>query len=273
MTYQAGFIGCGSIGSVLAGVAAKSAGGQNILTADHNESKLTRLQKEHGTVIGTAREVAEKSRFIFLGVKPQVMHKAADEIWDVLSARKDHFVAVTMAAGLTIDTVGGMLGPWPIIRIMPNTPAVVGAGVMPYCVNDSVTEEDEADFLKLMAPSGAIVKLDEKKIDVACAVSGCGPAFVCMFLEAMIDGAVRCGIPRTQAKLLALQTIEGTAKLALQMERDPAELRADVCSPGGSSIEGIAVMEERALRSAVIEAIRAAYHRTMELGKEAELQC
>ena len=273
MMYEAGFIGCGNIGSVLAAVAAKSVGGSHIMTADHNDYKVERLRRDYGTVPASDKEVAAQSRFIFLGVKPQVMHKAADEIWDVLSARKDHFVAVTMAAGLTIDTVGGMLGPWPIIRIMPNTPAVVGAGVMPYCVNDSVTEEDEADFLKLMAPSGAIVKLDEKKIDVACAVSGCGPAFVCMFLEAMIDGAVRCGLPRKQAKLFALQTIEGTAKLALEMERDPAELRADVCSPGGSSLEGIAVMEERALRSAVIEAIRAAYHRTMELGKEAEEQC
>lgn len=272
MTYQAGFIGCGSIGSVLAGVAAKSVGGENILTADHNENKLARLQKEHHTVIGTAREVAGGSKFIFLGVKPQVMRKAADEIRDVLAARGDRFVVVTMAAGLTIETVAGMVGACPVIRIMPNTPAVVGEGVMPYCVNAAVTEEDEAEFLELMRPSGRVVKLEEKKIDIACAVSGCGPAFVCMFLEAMIDGAVRCGLPRAQAKLLALQTIEGTAKLALQMERDPAELRADVCSPGGSSIEGIAVMEERALRSAVIEAIRAAYHRTMELGKEAEQQ-
>lgn len=270
--YEAGFIGCGNIGSILAAVVAKSVGGSHILTADHNEYKIERLRREHGTVPASDREVAEKSRFIFLGVKPQVMRKALGEIRETLDKRdkKDRFVAVTMAAGFRMEWVSELLGGCPVIRIMPNTPAAVGSGVIPYCVNESVTEQDESDFLKLVRPAGMIERVDESKMDMACAVTGCGPAFVCMFLEAMIDGAVRCGLPRTQAKLFALQTIEGTAKLALEMERDPAELRADVCSPAGSSIEGISVLEGRAVRSAVIDAIHAAYDRTVELGKLAE---
>ncbi len=270
--YKAGFIGCGNIGSVLAAVAAKSVGGSNIITADHNEEKLTRLHRDHGTVPATAQEVAESSRFIFLGVKPQVMKKAMEEIRETVMERaaNEHFVVVTMAAGFRMKRVSELLGGCPVIRIMPNTPSAVGSGVIPYCLNDGVTDEDESLFYKLMRPAGMIERVDESKIDMACAVTGCGPAFVCMFLEAMIDGAVRCGLPRAQAKLFALQTIEGTAKLALEMERDPAELRADVCSPAGSSIEGIAVLEQRAMRSAVIDAIQAAYIRTVELGKTAE---
>jgi pyrroline-5-carboxylate reductase len=272
MMYEAGFIGCGNIGSVLAAVAAKSVGGSHIMTADHNDYKVESLRRDYGTVPATDQEVAAQSRFIFLGVKPQVMRRALGEIRETLEKRgeKERFVVVTMAAGFRMEWVCGLLGDCPVIRIMPNTPAAVGSGVIPYCVNEAVTEQDESDFLKLMRPAGMIERVEEGKMDMACAVTGCGPAFVCMFLEAMIDGAVRCGLPRKQAKLFALQTIEGTAKLALEMERDPAELRADVCSPAGSSIEGIAVLEQRAVRSAVIDAIRAAYNRTVELGKIAE---
>ncbi len=270
--YEAGFIGCGNIGSVLAAVAAKSVGGSHIMTADHNDYKVERLRRDYGTVPASDKEVAAQSRFIFLGVKPQVMRRAVGEIQETLDKRgaQDRFVAVTMAAGFRMEWLSEMLGGCPVIRIMPNTPAAVGSGVIPYCVNELVTEEDENAFLRLLRPAGMIERVDESKMDMACAVTGCGPAFVCMFLEAMIDGAVRCGLPRKQAKLFALQTIEGTAKLALEMERDPAELRADVCSPAGSSIEGIAVLEERAVRSAVIDAIQAAYLRTVELGKNSE---
>jgi len=269
--YEAGFIGCGNIGSVLAGVAAKSVGGSHIMTADHNEYKVERLRRDYGTVPANDQEVAAQCRYIFLGVKPQVMRNTVGEIRETLGKRggNDRYVMVTMAAGLKMKWLSDQLGGCPVIRIMPNTPAAVGSGVIPYCVNEEVTEQEESAFLSMMRPAGMVERVEEAKMDMACAVTGCGPAFVCMFLEAMIDGAVRCGLPRKQAKLFALQTIEGTAKLALDMERDPAELRADVCSPAGSSIEGIAVLEERAVRSAVMEAIRAAYCRTLELGQSA----
>ena len=264
--YLAGFIGCGNMGGALCAVAAKRAGGGSILTADHNESKLQRLHGEYGTVPSTAKEIAEKCPLIVLGVKPQVMAAAAEEIRDILARRGNGCTVVSMAAGMTAETVSGLLGGNPVIRIMPNTPAAVGQGVILYCLGKEVTEEAERALLDLLSPAGTMLRLDEGKIDAGSAVSGCGPAFVCMFAEALTDGGVRCGLTREQASRLALQTIAGSALLAMETGTDPALLRAQVCSPAGSTIEGVAALEERAFRAAVMEAVAAAYRRTKELG-------
>lgn len=262
-----GFIGCGNMGGVLAAVAAKSVGGESVLTADFDGAKLQKLKEQAGTVPSTTAEIAATCRFIVLGVKPQVVPSVAAEIKDVLSVRPDRFIVVTMAAGVPAAAVSELLGGCPVIRIMPNTPAAVGEGVIHYCPT-GVTEQEEEEFLKLFSEAGVLVKLDERKIDAACAVTGCGPAFVCMFLEGMIDGAVRLGLTHEQAVLFAEQTVIGTAKLALETKTDPAQLRANVCSPGGSTIEGVAALEDHAFRAAILDAIDAAYRRTMELGKK-----
>lgn len=265
--WKAGFIGCGNMGGVLAAVAAKSLGGSRVLASDHHEEKLEALRQSCGAAPSTAAEIASSARFIFLGVKPQVMEKAAGEIKEILAAREPgSFAVVSMAAGITAARVADLLGGCPVIRIMPNTPAAVGEGVILYCVGEGVTAADEADFLALLESAGLIVKLDEGKIDTGSALTGCGPAFVYLFAEGLIDGAVRCGLPREQAKKFALQTMAGAAKLALETGRDPALLRGDVCSPAGSTIEGVAALEERGVRSAAIEAVTAAFRRTKELG-------
>ena len=261
-----GFIGCGNMGGVLAAVAAKSIGGENVLTADFDSKKLAALQAQYGTVISTTAEIASKCRFIVLGVKPQVVPAVAEEIRGLLAARTDRYIVVTMAAGVPAATVSELLGGCSVIRIMPNTPAAVGEGVIHYCPMN-VTEDEEQEFRKMFAKAGVLVKLDEQKIDAACAVTGCGPAFVCMFLEGMIDGAVRLGLTHDQAVLFAEQTVIGTAKLALESKTDPAQLRANVCSPGGSTIEGVAALEDHAFRAAILDAVDAAYRRTVELGK------
>lgn len=265
--YKAGFIGCGNMGGTLAAVAAKSVGGACILTADHNAPKLAALERDYGCVPGTAAQVAAESRVIFLGVKPQVMDKAAAEIRPILRGRTDHFVVVSMAAGLTSESVSSLLGDVPVIRIMPNTPAAVGEGVILYCAGVGVTSDDEELFLALMKPAGVCAKLAEEKIDMGCALTGCGPAFVCLLMEAMTDAGVRCGLPYALAKTFALQTFAGTAKLALETGKDPAALRAAVCSPAGSTIEGVAALEANGARNAMLEAVAAAYRRTVELGK------
>lgn len=264
---KAGFIGCGNMGGTLAAVAAKSIGGEHILIADHNERKLHALREQYGCVPSDAIGVAASCEFIFLGVKPQVMRRAADEIRKTLAARDDPFVVVSMAAGLTIDAVSGMLGGAPVLRIMPNTPSAVGEGVILYAPGEGVPASAEEDFLALMRPAGLCVKLEEGRIDMGSAVTGCGPAFVCLLIEAMIDGGVRLGLPRDKAKAFALQTFAGTAKLALETGREPAELRAAVCSPAGSTIEGVAALEENGARHAMLEAVAAAYRRTAELGR------
>lgn len=261
---KAGFIGCGNMGGTLAAVAGKS--GAEVLTADHNPAKLEALAAQ-GCVTSDAATIAAECGMIFLGVKPQVMRKAAAEIRDILAARDGHFVVVSMAAGIPAADVSDMLGGAPVLRIMPNTPAAVGEGVILYCPGAGVTPADEANFCALMAPAGACVRLEESKIDMGSAITGCGPAFVCLLVEAMTDAGVRCGLPRDKAELFALQTFAGTAKLALETGRDPAALRAAVCSPGGSTIEGVAALEKCGARSAVMEAVAAAYKRTVELGK------
>jgi len=257
------------MGGALACVAAASAGGERVLIADHNPDKLEKISARCGAIPDSPLGVAGECRFIFLGVKPQVMAACCGEIAGTLAARREDspFVVVTMAAGLTAQAVSAMLGNCPVIRIMPNTPCSVGEGVIPYCLGEGVTAREEKEFLALMGPAGYLVKLEEGKIDMASAVTGCGPAFVCLFIEAMTDGAVRCGLPRDKAQSFALRTVLGTARLALETGADPACLRAQVCSPAGSTIEGVAVLEERATRSAVIDAVKAAYDRTAQLGK------
>ena len=256
------------MGGALAKVAAKSLGGARVLAADHNAAKTEALRNEYDIVPADAARAAAEARFLFLGVKPQVMEKAAAEIRGVLQTREPgSFVVVTMAAGMTAAKISGMLGDVPVIRIMPNTPAAVGEGVILYCLGEGVTAQDEDEFLALMAPAGLVAPIEEGKIDMGSALTGCGPAFVYLFLEGLVDGAVRCGLPRAKALQFALQTVRGSAALALETGRDPALLRGDVCSPGGSTIEGVAVLEERGVRSAVLEAVTAAYRRTAELGK------
>lgn len=282
---KAGFIGCGNMGGVLAAVAAKSLGlapgqggadkapGGAVLAADHNQFKVDQLAETFGCTPSTAEEIAAECSLIFLGVKPQVMDKACAEIKDVLAKRakaseKDHFCIVTMAAGLKIEAFKKMLGNVPVIRIMPNTPCATGAGTILYSAGEGATQDDVMLFMQLMRPAGLIIAMDESKIDAGCAVTGCGPAFVYMFIDALIDGAVRVGIPRVQAKKFAIQTVLGSAMMCAQSgAAEPAKLKADVCSPAGSTIEGVAVLEDYSFRAAVIEAVKASYERNKELGK------
>ena len=268
MKYDLGFIGCGNMGSALAAAASKS--GAKIACADHNAHKLDLLSEKYGTVTITAEEAASESRFVILGVKPQVMAKAASEISSALAARTDSFTVVTMAGGLAISTFLKMLGgEYPIIRIMPNTPTAVGAGMTLYCTH-GVSEAEESEFLRLMAGSGLFDKMAEPKIDAATAVSGSGPAFALMFIEALADGAVKCGLTYEKALKYAQQMLYGTAKLALESGKHPAELKNAVCSPGGSTIAGVKALEDGAFRAAAMAAVEATYIRTKEMGQEAK---
>lgn len=284
---KAGFIGCGNMGGVLASVAAKSFGikfdengkavcGGQVLAADLSEAKVQALAERFGCTPSNSAEIAESCDLIFLGVKPQVMREACTEIKDILEARNDHFCIVSMAAGVTIESIREMLDPdtgngrlpsIPIIRIMPNTPCAAGGGVILYATGEGVYTDDEEAFLQLMNPAGIISRMDESKIDMGSALSGCGPAFVYMFIDSLIDGAVRCGLPREQAKRFAIQTVLGSALMCAESGQEPAKLRADVCSPAGSTIEGVAVLEQNSFHYAVMEAVTAAYKRTVELGK------
>ena len=176
-------------------------------------------------------------------------------------------VFVSMLAGVSLDRLAEMLGgEKKIIRIMPNTPSAVGQGLMLVSANDRVTAEELAAFKALMAESGLLDDLPEHLIDAASAVSGCGPAYAYMFVEALADGAVKCGVPRAKAMRYAAQMLLGSASLLLETGEHPGDLKDAVCSPGGSTIAGVAALEDRGFRGAAIAAVEAAYRRTKELG-------
>ena len=195
MKYEIGFIGCGNMGGALVRAVAKKVPAEKIAVCDFFAEKVNALQKECGITPSSAQEIAMESKFIVLAVKPQNMQETLQSLKSELSTREKDAVLITMAAGLSISAIKQWAGQgFAVIRIMPNTPCSVGAGMVLYAV-DGVSKEDENAFLSAFAASGKIDKIEEGKIDAASALSGCGPAFVYIFAEALADGAVECGLP------------------------------------------------------------------------------
>ena len=263
-----GFIGCGNMGGALASAIAKTVEGEQVVLCDASAEKAQALSKNLGACAKNAKVVASECAYIFLGVKPQSFAELFDEIRPILQAREDAFVLISMAAGITIKTVEQYVGkPCRVIRIMPNTPAAVGEGMILYDANAWVTDEQLATFRNALSAAGCLDRLDEDKIDAASALSGCGPAFVYLFAEALADGAVECGLSREKAMLYASQTLAGAAKLLLTSGKHPGELKDAVCSPGGTTIAGVHALEDGAFRASVMGAVNAAYEKTLKLKK------
>ena len=254
-----GFIGCGNMGGAIA--SALATGDVDFVVSDRSGKA-----KDSGFPYCTPREVAQQADRIFLAVKPQMMADVLAELAPILARRRP--VLISMAAGLTMSRIAAMAGGnYPVIRIMPNTPVSVGCGMTLYCANELVPKEVLDDFLKDMAPTGRMDALEERLFDAAGTVSGCGPAYVYMFIEAMADGAVACGVPRKQAMEYAACTMMGAAEMVLQSGQHPGALKDAVCSPGGSTIAGVKALEEGGFRAAVMNCIIAASKRNAELGK------
>ena len=255
-----GFIGCGNMGGALA----KAAKGE-ILLYDKNTALAQALSAEIGAVCkGDAIELTRCADVIFLGVKPNIVPLVLEEIKDELTGK----TVVSMAAGVSIASIEAVVGGGvPVIRIMPNTPAQIGEGMILVTKNALVGEELLAEFLDFMKGAGRFDIIDEKLIDAASAVSGCGPAFVYMFIEALADGGVKCGLPRDKAQLYAEATVRGAAALALETGKNPGVLKDAVCSPGGTTIEGVMALEKGAFRGAAMNAVCAAYEKTLKVGK------
>lgn len=261
-----GFIGCGNMGGALATAARQKLPGENILLSNRTPEKARILAEKLGARVGDNQMLADVCDYLFLGVKPQMMGDMLEGIRDALLDRETPCVLVTMAAGLTIRSIRRMAGvDFPVIRIMPNTPAAIGKGMI-LCCADGATEAQIESFASAMSGAGMLDFIDEKMIDAGSAVSGCGPAFACLLMEALADGGVACGLPRAKAQAYAAQMLMGTAALALETGKHPAEMKDAVCSPAGSTIEGVRALEAGGFRSAAIEAVIAAYQRTLELG-------
>ena len=269
MFYKIGFIGTGNMGGALARAIGKGIGQgslRGLYLANRNKRKLIEVATDiGGCALCTNEEVAQGCEIIFLGVKPQMMAGLLEELRPILAAREDRFVLASMAAGLSCARIREMAGvDCPVIRLMPNTPCAVGAGVVQYCGLDATGEELE-DFARMLAPAGLVDRVEEKLIDAASALSGCGPAFAYLFIEALADGAVSCGLPRDKALAYAAATVEGAGKLVRESGAHPGALKDAVCSPGGTTIQGVRSLEQGGFRSAAMEAVIAAYEKTLTL--------
>ena len=267
--FEFGFIGVGNMGGALAGAVCKKAGAENVCVSDYAVEKAEAFANAVGCRAVDNTEIALGAKFIFLGVKPQVLPSVMESLRADLQGRKDGFVLVTMAAGISIASLEAMLGASaPIIRIMPNTPVSVGEGMILYTANDAVSEENLSDFVSALSLAGKSDKIEESLIDAASVISGCGPAFMYMFLEAMVQAGEKLGLDGEQARVYAQQTMVGAATLAASSSETLETLRVCVCSPGGSTIEGVKKFQSLGLSETVSEALGASYQRTLELGKK-----
>ncbi|MBQ9687254.1 MAG: pyrroline-5-carboxylate reductase [Oscillospiraceae bacterium] len=259
-----GFIGTGNMGGALAKAAAK--GNNSLLLYNRTRAKAEALAGEIGGTVTDCAGVVAGADYLFLGVKPQMLPAMAGELAPLLKARGSRLVLVTMMAGVSIERLLTALdGDYPVIRIMPNTPAAIGQGMILYSCSTAVTAAEEAAFVAAMAGAGRFLKLEERLIDAGSAVSGSGPAFADLFIEALADGGVACGLPRKQAQEMAAQMLLGSAALVLESGRHPGALKDAVCSPGGTTIQGVRVLEERGFRGAVMDAVISTYEKNLKL--------
>ena len=258
-----GFIGCGNMGGALARALAKVT--TDFAVTDRS-GKAIALAAEIPCGYLSTEEIARQCDMIFLGVKPHMMKGVLAPLQEILAEKKP--LLITMAAGLTMAQIEEFAGcELPVIRIMPNTPVAIGKGVIQYCVNELVSAEMLKDFLADLRHAGVLDPLEERLIDAGSAISGSGPAYVYMFIEALADGAVACGIPRAKALEYAAATVIGAGEMVLATGQHPGALKDAVCSPGGSTIAGVRALENHGFRAAAMEAVIATCNRNKELGK------
>lgn len=265
-----GFIGVGNMGGALARAVSRRVPGERVLLSNRTQSKAESLAAELGCkALKDNQAVASQATYLFLGVKPQGMAALLAELAPTLAARTDRFVLVNIAAGLGIEDIQSMAGGrYPTILLKPNTPAAVGEGMSLYLSSPQVTAEEEAAFLEALEDSGRLAPLPENLMDIGGALAGCGPAFVDMFIEALADGGVACGLPRGVAVELAAQMTAGAARLVLESGKHPGQLKDEVCSPGGVTIQGVRKLEEKGFRSAVMEAVIGTFKQSEEMKKQ-----
>ena len=263
---KTGFIGCGNMAAarVRGILKGQKALPEEILVSRRHMEPLQQLQQELGIGITTDnKEVAAFSDVLFLAVKPQFY---AETIREIRDAVKENTIVVSIAPGKTLDWLTQQFGrSVKLVRTMPNTPAMVGEGMMGICPAATVTEEELQVVRELCSGFSRTEIVTENLMDVVVSVSGSAPAYVFMFIEAMADAAVADGTPRKSAYTFAAQAVLGSAKMVLETGMHPGELKDMVCSPGGTTIEAVRVLEEKGLRSAVIEAMKACTKKSRDM--------
>jgi len=267
MEQTIGFIGAGAMGGALIAGLVKSGlvSPEKIFAYDICLERLENLKKDYGIrVVANAQSLVEKAGIVILAVKPQNLPEAVQG----LNFKPSHLI-ISIAAGISLKQLMNWLGPeLAIIRAVPNTPALVGEGITALAANPAVTAEQKELALAIFGSVGRALMLPEEQLNAVTGLSGSGPAYVYLMIEALAAGGVWCGLPRDVAVQLAAQTLLGAARMVLLTGEHPAVLKDRVTSPGGTTIAGLEVLERRAVRGALMEAVKAGAERARALSEE-----
>jgi len=268
MTIKFGLVGCGVMGEallsrlILSGIYSAS----EVLVSTPQVSRQTYLQQKYAVAVTADNfqvwQQAEES--VMLAVKPQVFSAIAQEMVDIFPRIP---LVISILAGVTLKRLEAAFPQLPVIRAMPNTPAIVGAGITAICLGAYTNYLHQQIARRVFSSVGEVVEVAESLMDAVTGLSGSGPAYVALMVESLADGGVAAGLPRAIAKQLALQTVLGTAKLLVESQLHPAELKDQVTSPGGTTIAAVSQLEKAGFRSALIEAVKTATNRSQELGR------
>ena len=251
------FIGCGNMASAIIGgiLSSNISRTEDLMASDSSPAAQDRIRNTLKINCVSNEQAASLADILFLSVKPQFYEEVIAQIKDIVQPST---VIVTIAPGKTLSWLREQFGrDLKIVRTMPNTPAMVKEGMTGVCRNEFVSDEDLAQVMSILESFGKAEVVPERLLDVVTSVSGSSPAYVFLLIEAMADGAVADGMPRTQAYKFAAQAVLGSAKMVLETGRHPGELKDMVCSPGGTTMEAVRVLEEKGFRSAIIEAEKA----------------
>lgn len=260
-----GIIGLGNMGeAIVKALIGHGLKKENFFFSETKKERATYVEREYGLKCAkNLSELVQKTDYIILAIKPQ---DAEEVIHTIAPFLNDEKVIISIMAGITISNMFSFIGkPVKIVRIMPNICVKVGEGMMGITLNHAVKKEESTKVQKMLSPLGQFVEVGEELMDAVTALGGSGPAFFLLFLEAMIDAGVKTGLPRDKAKAISLQVIKGTLKMLEEEKIHPTVMRDMITSPGGTTIAGIAVLEERAFKGNVIEAIERACKRSKEL--------
>lgn len=253
-----GFIGMGNMGTAILKGVKHSFDNSDIIFHSNSIEKMEKISSEENiSFVASNKEVVNNSKYIVLAVKPQVYDKIIEEINDVLTEEK---VVISLAPGFTIEQLKDKLSCAKVVRTMPNTPAMIGEGMTGVCYKPNELTEEETNIIhRIFSSIGKMKVIDEKYINSIVCASGSSPAYVFMFIEALADSIVKCGLPRKDAYEFVAQTVVGSAKLMLETNMHPGELKDMVCSPGGTTIAGVSELEKNGFRKAIFEATQACF--------------
>ena len=262
-----GFIGAGNMTEALVGglLHENRFSSSRLIASDIDQSRLTWFQQMYRIEgVSDNRRVANRADLLVLAVEPQILDEVLDEIAGEV---RGEALIVSVVAGYPIARIARCLsGPTRIVRSMPNTPSLIREGVAAIAYDETLSEKDVAAAKALFEPMGKVVRVDERLLDAVTGLSGSGPAYIFVLIEALADGGVKMGLPRATAQLLAAQTVAGAARMVLESKEHPGKLKDRVASPGGTTIAGLHELELGCLRATLMSAVEAATKRSIELG-------